>query len=250
MYALGIDTATPVTSVAIGSQAGILASASIRQDRGHARLLVPTVRWLLDQAGLESSAIACVAVGTGPGLFSGLRVGVSTAKAMAQAWQRPMIPVCSLDVLAYSHRYAPRPVCAVIDGRRGEVFAALYRPVPGGTIRLTEPQVIKPEELVAALEARGEHVLLVGDGALAHRAVFERGGRKLDLATPAQCAPSAEALVELAVPRFQREEFVNPFEVTPLYLRRPDIDPHVEQRAAREAHERAAREGGSEAVGV
>jgi tRNA threonylcarbamoyladenosine biosynthesis protein TsaB len=232
LYVLGIDTATPVTSVAIGSQTGILAAASIRQDRGHARLLAPTIKWLLEQAELESSAIACVAVGTGPGLFSGLRVGVGTAKALAQSWQRPMVAIPSLDLLAFNQRYAPRPVCAVIDGRRGEVFAALYKHVPGGMVRLTEPQVLKPEELAAAIQARGEHVLFVGDGAIAYRSVFERSGARIDLGTAAQSAPSAEALVELAVPQFQREEFVNPFEVSPLYLRRPDIDPNVEQRAA------------------
>jgi tRNA threonylcarbamoyladenosine biosynthesis protein TsaB len=193
------------------------------------------VGWLIEQSGLEAAAIGGVAVGTGPGLFSGLRVGISTAKSLAQAWQRPMVAVPSLDLLAFAHRTSQRTVCAAIDGRRGEVFAALYRSVPGGIIRLTQPQVIKPDELVAALEARGEHILLVGDGALAHRAVFSNHGSRLELGAPARSAPSAEALVELAIPRFEREQFVRPFDVTPLYLRRPDIDPSVEQRLARTA---------------
>ena len=231
MLVLGIDTATPVTSVAIGSEAGILAAARIRQERGHARLLTPAVGWLLEQGGVEPSAIKGVAVGTGPGLFSGLRVGIASAKALAQSWRVPMVAVPSLDLLAFAQRHTHHPVCAAIDGRRREVFAALYRQAPGGMIRLTQPQVIGPEELAAALQARGEHVVIVGDGALAYRSHFERIGQ-VDLASPAHAAPSAEALVELACPRFEREEYVSPFEVTPLYLRRPDIDPSVEQRAA------------------
>jgi tRNA threonylcarbamoyladenosine biosynthesis protein TsaB len=200
-------------------------------ERGHARLLTPAVRWLLEQAGVAATAIGGVAVGTGPGLFSGLRVGVSSAKALAQAWRVPMVPVPSLDLLAYAQRHTHHPVCAAIDGRRGEVFAALYRQAPGGMIRLTEPQAIGPEELAAALHARGEHVVLVGDGALAYRAHFDRLG-DVDLASPAHATPSAEVLIELACPRFEREEFVSPFEVTPIYLRRPDVDPSAERRAA------------------
>jgi tRNA threonylcarbamoyladenosine biosynthesis protein TsaB len=232
LFVLGIDTATPVTSAAIGSETGTLAAFNLRHDRGHARVLVPAVRWLLEQADLEPTALVGIAVGAGPGLFTGLRVGVSSAKALAQAWRCPMVAVSSLDLLAFANRYAHRTICAAIDARRGEVFATFYRQAPGGMIRIHEPQVMRPDELAAAIEARGEHVLLVGDGALAHRRVFARLPEQVDLGAPTQATPSAEALVELAVPRFQREEFVDPFEVTPMYLRRPDIDPSVGRRLA------------------
>src|SRR5574341_2019196 len=79
VYILGIDTAMPVTSVAIGSESGVVAAFEVRRERGHAAVLVPAVRWLLDAAGLEGAALGGVAVGTGPGLFSGLRVGISSA---------------------------------------------------------------------------------------------------------------------------------------------------------------------------
>jgi tRNA threonylcarbamoyladenosine biosynthesis protein TsaB len=229
---LGIDTATPVTSVAIGTEHETLAALDVRAERGHARLLAPAVRWLLEEARIEAAALGGVAVGVGPGLFSGLRVGVGTAKALAQAWGRPMVAVSSLDLLAFAHRQARRAVCAVIDGRRGEVFAALYRQVPGGAVRLTQPQVIRPDELAAGIQARSEDMLLVGDGALAYRRVFERLAEQVELGSPARSWPSATCLVELAAPRFEREEFVQSFEVTPLYLRRPDIDPHAERHVA------------------
>lgn len=226
MFVLGIDTATPVTSVAIGSQAGIVAAFRVRQARGHARVLVPAVRWLLEQADLTPSAVGAVAVGTGPGLFSGLRVGVSSAKSFAQAWGRPMVAVPSLDLLAFTNRHTSHTICAVIDARRGEVFAAFYRQTPGGVLRVGGYQVVRPDQLAAAIEARDEHVLLVGDGTLAYRREFERLSG-CELGSSLQSAPSAEALVELAVPQLEREQFVSPFEVTPMYLRRPDIDPNA-----------------------
>src|ERR687896_607371 len=101
-----MDTATPVTAVAVGSESGTLAEVAVRHE---------------------------------PGLFTGLRVGVSTAKALAQAWGLPMVAVPSLDLIAFAHRHVQRAICPVIDARRGEVFCALYRHAPGGVVRVRRP---------------------------------------------------------------------------------------------------------------
>jgi len=146
--------------------------------------------------------------------------------------------VPSLDLLAFAHRHVRRTICPVIDARRGEVFTAVYRPAHAGVVRLVEYHVLRPDQLAAALEGRGEEVLLCGDGALAYREVFERLDDRCQLGSRAQAMPSAGALVELALPQFHREEFTSPLEVTPLYLRHPDVDPSVERRLAAE---RAAR---------
>jgi tRNA threonylcarbamoyladenosine biosynthesis protein TsaB len=232
LLVLAMDTATPVTGAAVGSEAGTLAEVAVRHERRHVEVLVPAVRWVLEQAEVDPGALAGVAVGTGPGLFTGLRVGVATAKALAQAWGLPMVAVPSLDLIAFAHRHAHRAICPVIDARRGEVFTALYRHVPGGVVRLTDYQVLRPDQLAAGLEARGDEVLLCGDGAMNHQEAFEHLDERLRFGGRAQAAPSAAALVELALPRMLREEFTSPLEVTPLYLRRPDIDPNVERRLA------------------
>jgi len=219
-----MDTATPVTSVAVGSESGTLASVSIRNDRRHAEVLTPAVRWVLEQAEVDAGSLAGVAVGTGPGLFTGLRVGVSTAKALAQAWRLPMVAVPSLDLLAFAHRHVRRTICPVIDARRGEVFTAVYRPAHAGVVRLVEYHALRPDQLAAALEGRGEEVLLCGDGALAYREVFERLDDRCQLGSRAQAMPSAGALVELALPRFHREETSRPGDVVPYYVRKSDAE--------------------------
>jgi tRNA threonylcarbamoyladenosine biosynthesis protein TsaB len=145
-----------------------------------------------------------------------------------------MVAVPSLDLIAFAHRHVVRAICPVIDARRGEVFCALYRHAPGGVVRVTGYQVLRPDQLAAGIEARGEELLLCGDGALLHREAFEHLGVLLLVGGLAQASPSAAALVELALPRMLREEFTSPLEVSPLYLRRPDIDPNVERRLAAE----------------
>ena len=195
-------------------------------------MLTPAVRWVLEQAEVDPGALAGVAVGTGPGLFTGLRVGVSTAKALAQAWGLPMVAVPSLDLIAFAHRHVHRAICPVIDARRGEVFCALYRHAPGGVVRAHRLPGAPARPARRRDRGRGEEVLLCGDGALLYREAFEHLGEQSQFGGLTQSSPSAAALVELALPRMLREQFTSWLEVTPLYLRHPDIDPNVERRLA------------------
>jgi len=134
-----------------------------------------------------------------------------------------MIPVPSLDLLAYPLRHAHALVVSAIDARRSEIYYALYRTVPGGVQRASEYEVGTAEDLATELEARGEEALLCGDGALAYAKVF-RDVERVELAGPAHAAPSLAALAELAAGRYQREEFCGADDVLPLYLRKSDAE--------------------------
>lgn len=135
MLILGITTSTPQIGLAVGGQEGVLSTWSAVRGRHHAELVTPAIAEVCASAGIELSEVGLVAVDIGPGLFTGLRVGVATAKAAALALGVPMIGVSSLDLLAFRVRYASRTVTAVIDARRGELFVASYVPVPGGVQR-------------------------------------------------------------------------------------------------------------------
>jgi tRNA threonylcarbamoyladenosine biosynthesis protein TsaB len=115
---VGIETSTPQTSVAIGGEQGILAQMSVA-GRSRQEAAAPALQQLLRWSGIELDRVGGVAVGIGPGLFTGLRVGVATAKTLAQVLAIPIVGLTSLDVLAFGVRHTPRRICAVIDGRRG-----------------------------------------------------------------------------------------------------------------------------------
>ena len=223
MIILGIETATQQVGCAIGGVEGVLASFHATRGRRHAETLVPAIQFCCEQARVDLSDVSVVAVDIGPGLFTGLRVGVATAKAVAQALRVPMIGLSSLDLLAFPVRWTPRLIVAAIDARRGELYSAVYRQVPGGVQRLSGYRVGSPEDLSSELLARGEESLLVGDGALRYSSIFGDVAQ-LELGPQAQAHPSAAALVELAQPRALREEFVQPWELEPLYLRRSDAE--------------------------
>jgi tRNA threonylcarbamoyladenosine biosynthesis protein TsaB len=228
MLLLGIETATRRVGVVLASEEGMIARVELggHADAGpprHAERLAPAIEYCCEQVGAALDHVSAIAVGIGPGMFTGLRVGVTTAKVLAQALRIPMIPVPSLDLLAYPLRHARVLVVPAIDARRNELYYALYRAVPGGVQRASEYEVGTPDDLVAELEARGEEALLCGDGALKFGSVFGDVER-VELAGPAHAAPSLAALAELAVARYQREEFYTAEEVLPLYLRKSDAE--------------------------
>jgi tRNA threonylcarbamoyladenosine biosynthesis protein TsaB len=221
---LAIETSTPQTSVALGSEQGLLGSALLSWGKGHSEIVVPAIHQLLDWSEIRPAQLGGIAVGLGPGLFTGLRVGVSTARALAQVLRVPIVGIGSLDVLAFSVRYSRWRIGAVSDGKRGEVFYAFYRPVPGGVARETDYLVGPPRRLAAELEASGEETLLVGGGALLYRRQLEEWGGRLEFASFSRAFPDAESLVELALPRFHREETSRPEDVVPYYVRKSDAE--------------------------
>ena len=231
MLILGIETATSQVSVAIGGHEGVLGQFEVSRGRRHAETLTPAIEFLCRQADVEIAEFGAIAVDIGPGLFTGMRVGLAAAKAMAQALRVPMIGISSLDLLAFPLRYADRTIAAVIDARKGELFYAFYRPVPGGIQRVSEPRVGSPDDLVADLVARGQNVIVVGDGGLRYRDEIDAGMR-CEFAEQFLAYPSAAPLVQLAHARALREEWVNPWEIQPLYLRAPDAQINWSTREA------------------
>lgn len=223
MLILGISTSTAQVGCAIGGHEGILGAIHSTRGRRHAETLTPAIEFLCRQTRVQLTDIGAVAVDLGPGMFTGLRVGIASGKALAHARRLPMIGVASLDLLAFPLRHSNRRIVCAIDAGRGEIFHASYRQSPGGVQRLTEPEVATPDDLASDLLATNEELLLVGDGALRYRDALEVGTR-VELADPGTAYPQAASLVQLAHARALREDFVSPSELTPVYLRKPDAE--------------------------
>jgi tRNA threonylcarbamoyladenosine biosynthesis protein TsaB len=229
MLLLGIDTSTRRVGVVLANELGMIGRVELGGTADtapprHAETLAPAIAWCCERCSVELTQVTAIAAGIGPGMFTGLRVGVTTAKVLAQSLRVPVIPIPSLDLLAYPLRYSRRLVVATIDARRHELYWAIYRQVPGGVQRVSEYELGTPDDLVAELEARGEDALVCGDGSLRFADAFVPLGRRVELAGPAHASPSLSALAELASARYEREDFCAPSEVLPMYLRRSDAE--------------------------
>ncbi|HWF34488.1 MAG TPA: tRNA (adenosine(37)-N6)-threonylcarbamoyltransferase complex dimerization subunit type 1 TsaB [Solirubrobacteraceae bacterium] len=230
MRIVAFDTATNATTVAVRDpEAGL--ELELRDDPapgarpGHATRLLPLLAELLERAGGGWEAVDRLAVGVGPGTFTGLRIGVATARALARAREIPLVGVSSLEALAAgaatpegAQEFAP-VVLAVIDARRGEAFAAAWR----GQERQLEPSALGPQALAhgaARLAAYGVIPLAIGDGALRFR-------DQLAVAGAAVPPPDSELHRITAINHCRLAAGLpatSPAQVEPAYLRAPDAE--------------------------
>jgi tRNA threonylcarbamoyladenosine biosynthesis protein TsaB len=233
-WILAFDTATRATAVSLCGAAGERLEA--RDDRPpgerprHAAKLLPLCAELMAQAGVSFTDLDRIAVGVGPGTFTGLRIGVATARALARAADVGLVGVSTLESLALNARDAadgpdPETVLAVLDARRGEAFAAAWPTGSGGPASLG-PVAMAPEVLADQVQRLPSTVLAVGEGAIAFREVLERSGAFVPHDDSVLHRVSAVSHCRIA----QDLEVSDLERVTPQYLRLPDAE--LSRRAA------------------
>jgi len=217
---LAIDSATPAASVALSDERRLVASTLRVDRRGHSAFMVSAIDFCFDQAGWVPEDLDAIVVDVGPGLYTGLRVGVATAQALAAAIGIPLVPAVSLDAIAYRAATGHRHIWSVVDVRRGEVAVAAYRPVPGGVVKDGPAQVVTPDVFRAMLESDPDDVLAVGDVQALPDGLL-RGLHRVKVGRPRY--PSADVLLEVAAGALDKGEYPHPDEIRPMYLREPDV---------------------------
>jgi len=242
MRILGLDTATAATTVAfLDSETGLALERRDDPEPGerprHTTRALALVAEAMDAAGAGWADIDRIAVGVGPGTFTGLRIGVATAQGLARAREIPLVGVSTLHALALAVAGDADPdggedaVAAVIDARRGEVFAAGWRldDVAAPRARpLFSPRAVPVHQLADALRAQGPRWVAGGDGSVAFRAALERSGARIPKDDSARNRVNAIEHCRLALGLPPEP----PEGVRPEYLRLPDAE--VSLRAARQ----------------
>jgi tRNA threonylcarbamoyladenosine biosynthesis protein TsaB len=217
---LGIDTSTPATSVCVMTSDGsaferLPEPGALDGPPGHTTELMPAIAAVLERAGLGYAGLDAIAVGVGPGTFTGLRIGIATARALAQAHGLEVRGVSSLEALA-AGMHAPARL-PLIDARRGQVFAALY----DDSGEAWKAEAIEPDELVRRLAARdGPRPQSAGDGSLRFRDLLEDAGVEV---LPDES--DAHFVRALHICRLALSGPAGTGAVVPEYLREPDASP-------------------------
>lgn len=225
MKMLAVDTSTASGSVALLDGDILVAEWTVLSAQTHNRRLLHGVDRILADAAWDLEDVDAFAVTTGPGSFTGIRIGLSTLKAMAWAMEKPLIGVPSLEALAMPLAVASCPVCAVIDARKHEVYAALYRPDGQGALQEERaPSVLSPDKVAGWIT---EETLCCGDGFLLYRdAFFQRAGHRPVDAGPGFHAIRAGFVGRCALRRLQDGVDTDPMRVMPLYVRPSEAEIH------------------------
>jgi tRNA threonylcarbamoyladenosine biosynthesis protein TsaB len=233
MKLLAIETATIEVGVALAGDAGLIATVTARPGRRQAETLHPAIADLCRIAGIELAELDAIAVDIGPGLFTGLRVGVAAAKALAGALGLPLLSATSLEILAAACPGAQGFVVPVIDMRRAELAWLVPGRAPG------DFSIGSPEDLADELAHLERPLLLVGDGALRYKAELATAAPTGTVfgGTELAAAPVA-SLVVLAMEAMSAGRLFDPAEVAPLYGREADAKINWSSRESRESKSR------------
>jgi Glycoprotease family. len=225
MKILAVETATLTASCAVVEDGRVLGEMSTSHAKTHSQQLVPMIGYLMDVLDLKTDQIDLYAASTGPGSFTGLRIGIVTIKGMAYAMNKPVCGIPTLDALAYSVNDFSGVICPMIDARNDQVYAAVYRKKDGRFSRISDYFAGHITELAEMLCEFREDVLILGDGAPIHyEALKKTGCLNVHRADSALFVPRAACTALLAERQARQGNLSSPFELVPFYLRKSQAE--------------------------
>lgn len=220
MKILAIDSSGLVATVAIVTEETVLAEYTVNFKKTHSQTLLPMLDEISKMVELNLSEVDAIAVAAGPGSFTGLRIGSATAKGLGLALDKPIIPIPTLEGMAYNFHGTDKLICPMMDARRNQVYTGLYES-KGYELRTILPQTaLSIEEIIENLNSYGREVLLLGDGSTAYREILTE-----KLTVPYRFAPihlsrqRAGALGALAILYYKSDRMETATEHEPVYLR-------------------------------
>ncbi len=217
MRILSLDTSTLVSTCSLIENDKVIGEYSLSRDMSHSEKLVPMIKSLLDELEIKIKDIDLFAVATGPGSFTGLRIGLATIKAFAHVLDKPVVGVSSLEALAYNLPYN-KIVVPMMDARRNRVYTAIYK-FEDELVNIMEAQAIDIDVFLDELDSYDE-VLVNGDGSLVYKdKIKERLGKKVKFATAANNYSRASSVAELAKFKYEAGYVDDFYSLTPDYLR-------------------------------
>jgi tRNA threonylcarbamoyladenosine biosynthesis protein TsaB len=220
MRILGIDTSTIVATVAVIEKHRLMGEIIINHEKKHSEKILPAIDCLLKSINVSIKDIEGFAVSTGPGSFTGIRIGVATVKGLAQGLDRPVYGVSTLKALAYNMPVNNFIHCPMLDAQRGEVYTGLYQWQKGQCINIMADNAKNLEDLTQILNKQSAPVLLSGDGVYKH-AEFLKTQVDIELITAPEhlIMPRASSVAKAGLDMAQKGEAEHFKTLEPVYLR-------------------------------
>lgn len=219
---LAVDSASLTGSIALCSGETLVAESLLNVRSTHSERLLQQVDLLLAESGWSLAELDLLAVTTGPGSFTGLRIGIATVKGLAQVLAKPVVGISSLQMVALNAPAAAVPICAFLDARKKEVYTQLFEATPGGPCPLGEAKVLPPADLLASLTQK---VLLLGDGVVHYRQLIETmAGANILLPWGTAHQLRASQAAWLAYRRWLNQDLSMAAELLPTYIRPSDAE--------------------------
>ena len=240
MKVLAIDSSSVVAGVAVMDEDQLLFEAYHHHKRNHSEILMPLVEEALRSSDLCPQDIDLFAVSGGPGSFTGLRIGISTIKGLAQAVEKPVVAIPTLDAMAWNIVNIGGLISPIMDARRDQVYTSLYRREEKECIRLMPYSAMPLRELMDVLQSYREPVWFVGDGIGPYRAMLKEGMGDLALFAPPYLAyQRASVIAALGLKEARAGNTLQYRDLKPFYLRLSQAEQKKEQQLKSQQKEQA-----------
>lgn len=228
MLILGIDTATPWGAMALGDETEVYFEISLKSGKGGGEYLLSILSQFMAKSGKNLNEVNLIAVGTGPGSYTGIRVGLAAVQGLAEGLKIPVIGFDTLRIIAENGCQTGHWVAAVIDARRGSVYAALYQNSTQGLKEYLAPCYCEVEIFAKQLSGLN-NVLVCGDGAVKYKEIWEKNA-SAKIGPSAWNRPSAANIVRLAAQQWDSKPKTDIKELSPCYLRKVEAEVHLEEQ--------------------
>lgn len=231
---LALDSTAEVSSVCVCEGERLVCEITVNTGNTHSQTLLPAVEQTLKMAEMSVNDIDVFACSTGPGSFTGVRIGVATVKGMAYGKNKPCVSVSTLEALAYNLIGNNGLICPVMNARRSQVYNALFKSEGGCLTRLCDDRALAISELDEELSGNTEPIYLSGDG----YAITEKGFKnaKLYYVPERQRYQSAYSVAQVALKKYEAGEYVDDAALVPIYLRPSQAERERQERLSKESN--------------
>ena len=235
MKILAIDTSTNVASCAIMDDEKLLGESMVNDNITHSQKLLPLISDTLSRCKIDVKEIDVFAIANGPGSFTGLRIGVSTINGLAQATQKPVIGVSSLEALAQNIITSEKLIVPLIDARRDRAFTAIYS-ARNDFKTVLEPAIFEIVELLEILDEKHEDIIFIGEGTTAYKdMIVEKLGERAYFAPRNLNIAKASSAAEIAIKKAKDGQTKSYFDLTPDYFREPQAQREYDEKMRKQS---------------
>jgi tRNA threonylcarbamoyladenosine biosynthesis protein TsaB len=228
---LAVDTSSSVAAVAVIDDTKLLGEYILNHKKTHSQKLMPVIRELLSSLELLPQDIDIYAASSGPGSFTGLRIGVTSIKAMAYAVKKPVVSVPTLDALAYNIPIRDSLICPIMDARNNQVYTAVYKREKEIPVKITEYMGIPVADLAEIIKGKNRNCLFTGDAVLLHKDFLKEQLKENCEFAPANLQlQRASSVAQLALLNALSGKLESPYDMVPFYLRKSQAEREYEKK--------------------
>lgn len=238
MRVLSVDSSTATASCAVIEDGKLLGELTFNDKKQHSVILMSQIDYLLKGLNLDIEDIDGFVVSSGPGSFTGLRIGTASIKGLAQGLNKPLVGISSLDCLAYNLAYTDGVICPILDALRDNVYTALYKFDNGNLVRLTDYLAIHVDELISILQGQESNtVSFIGDGIPKFKEKLKNSFEHVYFSPAHLNFPRASSLGELGLQKLKNNLSDDLLSFSPIYLRKSQAEREYEDRVRMSVNE-------------